>query len=193
MATVAVYFFVYLIALAIQTGIPLEDRTTPRYKYGCVNSYSYRVFEEFTAMTGSPPRLLMVLAAGSLVWLSFAGCERNTPAPAPVTPVPNIAAPPAVEVEAGPFAEGRKVYQGQGCAKCHIIGDQIAGGPGGGPKGMMRVSLTKVGEKRSREYIIEHVRNAKTHTGKTRMPPYDEKAINDADMQLLADYLVSLK
>jgi mono/diheme cytochrome c family protein len=142
-------------------------------------------------MMGPRPRLLMLLAAGSLVWLSFAGCERNTPAP--VAPVGNTGAPPTVEVEAGPFAEGRKVYQGQGCAKCHTIGDQLAGGPGGGPKGMMRVSLTKVGGKRSREYIIEHVRNAKAHTEKTRMPPYDEKAINDADMQSLADYLVSLK
>jgi mono/diheme cytochrome c family protein len=120
----------------------------------------------------------------------FVGCQPNTPAP--VAPVPNTGVPPAVEVEAGPFAEGRKVYQANGCARCHTIGDQAKVGAGG-PKGMMKVSLTKVGEKRARDYIVEHVRNAKTHTEKTRMPPYDEKAINDADMQSLADYLVSLK
>ena len=57
----------------------------------------------------------------------------------------------------------------------------------------MKVSLTKVGEKRSRDYIIEHVRNAKAHTEKTRMPPYDVNTISDPDMQSLADYLVSLK
>jgi mono/diheme cytochrome c family protein len=142
-------------------------------------------------MVGSRLRLMMVLAAGSLVWLSFAGCVRNTPAP--VAPVPNTGVPPAVEVEAGPFAEGRKVYQAQGCARCHAIGDQAAGGPVGAPKGMMKVSLTKVAEKCSRDYIIEHVRNAKTHTEKTRMPPYDATKISDADMQSLADYLVSLK
>src|SRR5258708_3530319 len=102
-------------------------------------------------MAGSRLKLVTFLGAGSLVWLSVIGCERNTPAPATPNPTVPLA---AVDVEAGPFAEGRKVYQGQRCTQCHTIGDQVAGGPGGGPKGM-KVSLTKVGEKRSREYIVE--------------------------------------
>src|SRR5258708_2033714 len=104
-------------------------------------------------MVGLRSKVVMFLAGASLVSLAFVGCERNPPAP--VAPAPNPGMPVAVDVEAGPFAEGRKVYQGQRCTQCHIIGDQIAGGPGGGPKGM-KVSLMKVGEKRSREYIIEH-------------------------------------
>jgi cbb3-type cytochrome oxidase cytochrome c subunit len=52
--------------------------------------------------------------------------------------------------------------------------------------------LSTVGAKRSRDWLIEHVRNPKSHNPQSRMPAYDGK-INDNDLQLLADYLASLK
>jgi cbb3-type cytochrome oxidase cytochrome c subunit len=60
------------------------------------------------------------------------------------------------------------------------------GGPGG-------PDLSEVGVKRTRDWIIEHVRNAKAHSPRSRMPVYDESKINATDMNALADYLTSLK
>jgi cbb3-type cytochrome oxidase cytochrome c subunit len=66
--------------------------------------------------------------------------------------------------------------------------------PGGGPGGMIGrgPELSKVGSKRTRDWLIEHIKNPKAHNPQSRMPGYDGK-INDADMQALADYLASLK
>ena len=63
-------------------------------------------------------------------------------------------------------------------------------GRGRGPGGP---DLSEVGTKHPRDYIIQHVRNAKGHNPRSRMPPYGEEKINATDMSALADYLASLK
>jgi len=93
--------------------------------------------------------------------------------------------------DAGPYAAGNKVYEANRCARCHAIAGQAADAGGQGRRGK-GPDLSKVGAKRDRDWIVEHVRNPKTHSPNSRMPPFGEK-INDADLQSLADYLASLK
>ena len=52
--------------------------------------------------------------------------------------------------------------------------------------------LAKVGAKHPRDWIIEHIRNPRSHRSDSRMPPFEGK-INDDDLRTLADYLASLK
>jgi mono/diheme cytochrome c family protein len=126
---------------------------------------------------------MLALAAIGLACLAITGCPQNPPAP-------SVAPKPGGEVEPGPFAEGRKVYQSNNCTKCHAIGDP----PPGGPKTMGRApKLTTVGAKRSRDWIVEHIRDPKVHNESSKMPAYGADKISDADMQALADYLASLK
>jgi len=129
------------------------------------------------------------LAAVSLACIAIVGCPRTPPAP-PVPSPPAVQPQPGGEVEAGPFAEGRKVYQSNGCARCHTIGVPPAGGPKMMARGPM---LTTVGAKRPREWIVEHIRNPKTHNETSQMPLYGADKISDADMKALVDYLASLK
>src|SRR5262249_31478699 len=123
---------------------------------------------------------------------SITGCPAAPPSAKPqgIAPVPIEGQTPDGKVEPGPFAEGRAVFQ-KNCVRCHRVGDA----PVGGPKMMMgkAPALTKVGEKRSRDWIIEHIRNPHTHTEITNLPAYDTSKISDADMKQLADYLTSLK
>ena len=67
-------------------------------------------------------------------------------------------------------------------------------GPFGGPGGGMGrgPSLTNVGTKRSRDWIIAHIRNPKGHNPQSRMPGFEGK-IKDQELEALADYLLSLK
>ena len=54
--------------------------------------------------------------------------------------------------------------------------------------------LAKVGAdpKHTREWLVEHIRNPKTHNPQSRMPGFAGK-INDEGLLALADYLASLK
>ena len=52
--------------------------------------------------------------------------------------------------------------------------------------------LTTVGAKRTRDWIVEHIRNPKAHNQQSRMPAFAGK-ISDADLQAVGDYLASLK
>jgi cbb3-type cytochrome oxidase cytochrome c subunit len=55
--------------------------------------------------------------------------------------------------------------------------------------------LGKVGEnpEHTEQWLADHIRNPKSHKPQSRMPPFDENKINDADMKALTDYLASLK
>jgi mono/diheme cytochrome c family protein len=89
------------------------------------------------------------------------------------------------------FAAGKKVYADQNCAKCHKLGDTGGGrgGKGGGP------NLTNLGAEpdNTTDWIAAHIRNAKTHNPRSRMPAFGADKLNDADLALLVQYLASLK
>jgi len=138
-----------------------------------------------------PPRLRPAtsVVCTSLIFAGLMGCCFNAAAPPPAPP-----APPVVQQgdnqpikPDGEMSAGRKVFESNGCARCHMV----AGAVGGKMKGK-GPELTTVGAKHDRAWIIEHVRNPRTHTPKTSMPPYEAK-ISDADMQALGDYLAGLK
>ena len=122
----------------------------------------------------------------------------------------------------GPHAAGRKVFEVQACTRCHTVGGRggppgfgppMAGGPPpggpggpgpmpggpGGPGGMRGMNrgpdLGKVAEnpEHTQEWLAAHIRNPKAHKPESRMPPFGENKINDADMKALTDYLASLK
>ena len=79
-------------------------------------------------------------------------------------------------------SRGAKLFRAGRCKECHTID---------GKGGAVGPNLTFVGSRRSREYIIEQIKNPKSHNPNTEMPSFSnmpEKDIND-----LADYLSGLK
>jgi mono/diheme cytochrome c family protein len=79
-------------------------------------------------------------------------------------------------------SRGAQLFQTSRCKECHTINGK---GGSAGP------NLTVVGSRRSREYIIEQIKNPKSHNPNSDMPSFSqmpEKDIND-----LADYLSHLK
>lgn len=79
-------------------------------------------------------------------------------------------------------SRGAQLFRNGRCKECHTINEK---GGASGP------NLTFVGSKRSREYIIEQIKNPKSHNPNSDMPSFNnlpEKDIND-----LADYLSGLK
>ncbi|HZT78737.1 MAG TPA: cbb3-type cytochrome c oxidase subunit II [Gemmataceae bacterium] len=171
-------------------------------------------------------RFAMMTGLGvCLLAFGLAGCTRkNADGPGAGTGpgfVPTGAPQGDPVAEAGPFAAGRKVYDANGCARCHTINgqggfpggppkDAFPGGPpkdafpGGPPKGgfpggpmgkggrAKGPDLAHVGTKHPSDWLIEHVRNPKAHKPQSRMPGYEGKIGND-DLKALGDYLSSLK
>ncbi len=137
-------------------------------------------------------RFSVIVASGLLFGCLALGCSRGG-SPSPSAGAPRAPAAPAAattpEGDAGPFAAGRTVFEENRCGRCHTTtgeGGEQRGGRQRGP------DLAKVGSKRDRDWILAHVRNAKTHNPRSRMPPF-EGHINDVDLAALADYLASLK
>jgi mono/diheme cytochrome c family protein len=158
-----------------------------------------------------------------LAWLfglgllaALPGCKREdnvTPPPNPnQMPMPGMQPPPLEE--AGPHAAGKKVYNANGCARCHSMGNVPAGSPtgsppvggppmgGGGPGGPPRggppkakgPDLAKAGAKEGRtvDWFVAYVSNPKKEKADSKMPAF-EKKINADDMRTLAEFLASLK
>jgi mono/diheme cytochrome c family protein len=79
-------------------------------------------------------------------------------------------------------SRGAQLFRNGRCQECHTINGK---GGAAGP------NLTIVGSRHSREYIVEHIKNPKSHNPNSEMPSFSnlpEKDIND-----LADYLSGLK
>jgi mono/diheme cytochrome c family protein len=168
--------------------------------------------------------------------LLLGGCKKKSaPSTAQSVPPgggPNFSPPESDDPAlSGPYAAGRKVFEAQGCTRCHSVGGRggpagggwpMAGGPGpggpggpGGPNGpgpmpggpgpggmgrglggMARgPDLGHVGAKpeHTPQWLAEHVRNPRAHKPNSKMPPFGENKINEADMRALTDYLASLK
>ena len=95
------------------------------------------------------------------------------------------------------YAAGKKVYSDNNCVRCHKLGE-TGGPPGGGQArgGMGRgPDLTKAGAnpEHTKQWLADHIRNAKGHNPQSRMPPFGPDKISDADLNALVDYLASLK
>jgi mono/diheme cytochrome c family protein len=80
-------------------------------------------------------------------------------------------------------SKGAEVFRREKCMDCHTLkGEGGAVGP----------NLTRVGSKRSRDYIIQQIKDPKTHNPNTEMPSYGSR-IPEQDINALADYLSGLK
>jgi len=162
---------------------------------------------------------IVILIVGLLLLGAVAGCKKSSATSSAEAGAsafgPNNGASvesspdPADAALSGPYAAGRKVFNANGCAKCHTVGktsgSQMAGGqpggqaPGGfgpGGRGGMQKGpdLGKVGADpmHTSQWLADHVRNPKAHKAQSRMPSYAGK-IKEEDLLALADYLASLK
>ncbi len=148
---------------------------------------------------------------GFLIWSSKSKntqvAQTPTPAPTqtkpspqgqPVTPDANAMAaattPPAGGNAGNPgnaptTSGGRKVFNDHNCGRCHSLDGGQGGGRGKRGNGP---DLSFVGAKQDAQWIIEHIRNPKSHRPNSRMPAYEGK-IPPQDLQALGDFLASLK
>lgn len=91
----------------------------------------------------------------------------------------------------GGGTDGRLVYDRHDCARCHQVDSAPSGG--GGKKGGRLTDLRSVGSKQSLRYIMDHIRDPKSHKPTSRMPAYGEETIGAADLKALGEYLAGLK
>ena len=91
---------------------------------------------------------------------------------------------PAVGASKTLIAAGKKVYDGNGCAACHMIG---AKGGKTGPE------VSHVGKTRKADWLTTQIREPKKNKPEGTMPGYDAEKINAKDIKALVAYLVSLK
>jgi cytochrome c oxidase subunit II len=80
-----------------------------------------------------------------------------------------------------PVAEGRRVFQDQGCYGCHTVGKT------GTPIGP---DLSHIGAKHSRAYFIGWLRDPSSQKPTAHMP---KLTLTDAEVETLAAYLTSLR
>ena len=80
-------------------------------------------------------------------------------------------------------SKGAEVFRREKCMDCHTLK---------GKGGSVGPNLTRVGSNRSRDYIIQQIKDPKSHNPSTEMPSYDNR-IPEQDINALADYLSGLK
>ena len=76
----------------------------------------------------------------------------------------------------------KQIIQREKCLECHTIK---------GKGGSVGPNLTNVGARRSRDYIIQQIKDPKSHNVDTQMPSFNN--LPDQDLKDLVDYLTSLK
>ena len=79
-------------------------------------------------------------------------------------------------------SKGAKLFASNRCPECHTLKGK---GGSAGP------NLTTVGNRRSREYIIQQIKNPKANNPNTNMPSFGN--LPEQDIDALADYLSRLK
>ena len=154
-------------------------------------------------------RFGVVCACLGLMGMSLVGCSGSNSASSATEKNQGPAVPSeGATTYTGPFAAGRKVFDDNRCSRCHSLADDApsqagrpdsvgnrSGPPGrSGPiSGSVRgPALATVGAKRTKDWLIEHIKNPKTHNPQSRMPAFESRITVD-DLQALADYLASLK
>ena len=114
---------------------------------------------------------------------------RAEPGPAAQQPVAERG--PSGQASAGAgsdlIAAGQSVYQANNCARCHALG-----GGGAGRRGSKGPDLSRVGAERTVDWLVEQIREPRSHKPDSRMPSYGDK-ISEDDLRAVASYLASLK
>jgi mono/diheme cytochrome c family protein len=80
-------------------------------------------------------------------------------------------------------SRGAKVFRQNQCIQCHTIK---------GKGGAVGPNLTTIGSRRSREWIVQQIKNPSSHNPDTAMPSFSGK-LPEQDINDLADYLSGLK
>ena len=89
----------------------------------------------------------------------------------------------AAIVISGCESRGSQLFHTGKCIECHTIS---------GTGGSSGPNLTEVGSRRTREYIIQQIKNPKSHKPDTDMPSFEGR-LPEKDIEDLADYLSGLK
>lgn len=92
-----------------------------------------------------------------------------------------VAACAHTQETSAPVAQGRRVFQDQGCYGCHTVGKT------GTPIGP---DLSHIGAKHNRSYLIGWLRDPSSQKPTAHMP---KLTLTDAEVQALAAYLGSLR
>lgn len=79
-------------------------------------------------------------------------------------------------------SRGEQIFRNSRCPECHTIN---------GKGGSVGPNLTIVGSRRSRDYIIQQIKNPSSHNPDSNMPSF--KNLPAQDVNDLADYLSNLK
>jgi mono/diheme cytochrome c family protein len=87
--------------------------------------------------------------------------------------------------DAALIAQGKGVYDANGCARCHTLG---------GSGGRMGPDLTHAGAEPTHtpQWLAEHVKNPRAQNHSSRMPAFEGR-IRPSDLSALGVYLASLK
>ena len=80
-------------------------------------------------------------------------------------------------------SKGAEVFRREKCMDCHTLN---------GKGGSVGPNLTYVGNKRSRDYIVQQIKDPKSHNPNTEMPSFRDR-LSDQELSDLADYLSGLK
>ncbi len=80
-------------------------------------------------------------------------------------------------------SRGAKLFRQNECIQCHTIK---------GKGGAVGPNLTTVGSRRSRDYILQQIKDPKSHNPNTAMPSFAGR-LSDQDINDLANYLAALK
>ena len=84
---------------------------------------------------------------------------------------------------AGCESRGSQLFHNGKCIECHTLNGE---GGSSGP------NLSDVGSRRSREYIVEQIKNPRSHKSSSDMPSFEGR-LPEKDIQALADYLSDQK
>lgn len=79
-------------------------------------------------------------------------------------------------------SRGARLFRENHCNECHTIH---------GKGGAVGPNLSTVGKRRSRDYIIQQIKNPKSHNPNTAMPAFAGR-ISEKDIDAIADYLSNL-
>jgi mono/diheme cytochrome c family protein len=89
---------------------------------------------------------------------------------------------PLVAATQASSTPGEAIFKAQGCSACHMLG---------GFGGTIGPDITKVGSRRSKEWIEDQIKNPKAHNPNSIMPSFAK--LSEKDREDLADYLSGLR